>query len=80
MANIELDRNDRQYSLGIELGSVCATLAFNADRRVQCLIDRENVENVLRIVDGLHRPFRAIRECPEGCHLEFCFEAIDADI
>jgi hypothetical protein len=72
---IQLDRNDYEYMKGVQLGVLFGTLAAMPHTPINYVIDRDNVENVLRVCDALKRPFHATgHECSSGCHLEMCFD------
>jgi hypothetical protein len=76
--NVTLDRNDPQFSLGAQIGVLYGILAAAPDHEVECFVDADNIENVLRVAHVLGRKFHTTAECPGGCHLEFHFDARDS--
>lgn len=74
-AEVRLDSDDEQFTRGAQIGVLYGVLAAKPDLSVSYILGRDNVENVLRVADALHRPFKTIDECSQGCHLVFVFEA-----
>jgi hypothetical protein len=73
--DVVLDSGEAEFMRGAQAGMIYGVLAAHPDQPATFIVGRANVENILRICEGLNRPFRATgNECNQGCHLEFTVE------